>query len=294
MAPRRELGSTEHCFEWEFPCVCNSSLVWKESRNSGRSFPYKTASPVAKLKGSCSFLFRRCSSPSSFLQGGGKKRWKQHEHLLWARQNHPPNSETGAHSPALAFLKKRVLDWAGWDAADGGLWLWGAHGEVCMVPGMAACPGLTCSPSQCLQPPSQSCFAHASLLQEGTYWKVLTVQPNHPFLHPHCLCVPRAAPRPHTLRAGEGSWRSSDTHDRARCRAMMQSGLPPLYTSRALACTHTQPPFLVSSRKTVSPLSPVFITGAGREERQHACGYSMGTDKWDMQDATRLSITSHP
>lgn len=150
MAPRRELGSTEHWLEWEFACVCNSSLAWKESRNSGRSFPYKTASPVAKLKGSCRFLFRRCSSPSSFLQGGGKKRWKQHEHLLWARQNHPPNSETGAHSPALAFLRKMVLDWAGCDAAGGGPGLWGAHGEVCMAQGRAACPELTPGSIKCV------------------------------------------------------------------------------------------------------------------------------------------------
>lgn len=55
----------------------------------------------------------------------------------------------------------------------------------------------------------------------------------------------------------------------------MQSGLPPLYTSQALACTHTQLPFLVSSRKTVSSLFPVFITGAGREERHRGHGYSI-------------------
>lgn len=88
-----------------------------------------------------------------------------------------------------------------------------------------------------------------------------------PFPPPTRLSMTRAAPQPRSLRAGEGSHSPTDTHDRARCRAMMQSGLPPLYTSQALACTHTQLPFLVSSRKTVSPLSPVFITGAGREER---------------------------
>lgn len=60
---------------------------------------------------------------------------------------------------------------------------------------------------------------------------------------------------------------------------MMQSGLSPLYTSRALACTHTQPPLLVSSRNTVSPLSPVFITGAGTQESWHRQSSSAEADK---------------
>lgn len=64
----------------------------------------------------------------------------------------------------------------------------------------------------------------------------------------------------------ECSWKPSHTHDRTCCWAMMQSGSPPLYTSQALDCNHTQVPLLVSSRKTVVPLFPVFITGAGRKQ----------------------------
>ena len=65
------------------------------------------------------------------------------------------------------------------------------------------------------------------------------------------------------MRAAElVNWviKGSHTYTKALWRAMMKSGLPPLYTSLALACTHTQPHDLDSSRKTVSPLSPVFIT----------------------------------
>lgn len=46
----------------------------------------------------------------------------------------------------------------------------------------------------------------------------------------------------------------------------MQSGWPPRNTKWALDCTHSQPARLVSSRNTVSPLSPVRIT-AEREAR---------------------------
>lgn len=50
------------------------------------------------------------------------------------------------------------------------------------------------------------------------------------------------------------------THVRAFCREMMKSGWPPLNTILEEACTQTQLPLLVSSRKTLKSLSPVFIT----------------------------------
>lgn len=87
-------------------------------------------------------------------------------------------------------------------------------------------------------------------------------QPHLPFPPPSW--PPRALASPPCPEQLKGA---SNTHDRARWQAMMQSGLSPLYTSRALACTHTQLPLLVSSRNTVSPLSPVFITGAGTQEK---------------------------
>lgn len=46
----------------------------------------------------------------------------------------------------------------------------------------------------------------------------------------------------------------------------MKSGFPSLKTTLALAWTQIHEPFLVSSLKTVKPLSPVFITEFNREE----------------------------
>lgn len=63
-------------------------------------------------------------------------------------------------------------------------------------------------------------------------------------------------------------WRSTTspaTYVKALCRATTKSGFPSLKTSLALAWTQSHIPFLVSSLKTVKPLSPVFITGQTRE-----------------------------
>lgn len=153
-----------------------------------------TASPVAKTKGSSRFLFRRCSSPSSFLQGRGRKRWKQHKHLIWARKIHAPNSEMGAHSPALAFVKKRMLDWTGYNAACGWLGLWRARGEVCMAQRRAACPRLTPGRSESvhnhlLRPVSliaphyrRACAAKYQLCNPTT---LSSTCPKQPHRHPH-------------------------------------------------------------------------------------------------------------
>lgn len=78
------------------------------------------------------------------------------------------------------------------------------------------------------------------------------------------------------------------TYVSAFWRATMKSGLPSLKTSLALAWTQTHEPLLVSSLKTVKPLSPVLITELSRQEASCIICYHAGVWTFCGKDSDSL------